>query len=125
MTAAVLQGAPVTTLDADFWIDLPERRYIRVLTLCQKLGAKILANTVVVLEDETRVDFLYRVDGLASFATEWRRSITMEWMDMKVKVLPLDRVIRSKEFVGREKDLAVLPVLKSTLAALRAKGSAA
>jgi len=28
MTAAVLQGTPVTTFDVDLWIDLPSRRYI-------------------------------------------------------------------------------------------------
>ena len=50
MTAALLQGVPVTTLDADLWINLPERRYGRVLDICQKLGATILAKTVVALK---------------------------------------------------------------------------
>ncbi len=49
MTAALLQGVPVTTLDADLWINLPERRYVRVLEVCRKLGAMILAKTVVAL----------------------------------------------------------------------------
>jgi hypothetical protein len=31
MSAAILQGAPATTLDTDLWIDLPERQYVRVL----------------------------------------------------------------------------------------------
>jgi hypothetical protein len=43
MTAAILQGAPATTLDTDIWIDLPERQYVRVLNLCQKFDAEILA----------------------------------------------------------------------------------
>lgn len=30
MTAAVLQGTPVTTFDLDLWIDLPPRQYMRV-----------------------------------------------------------------------------------------------
>ncbi len=77
MTAAILQGAPATTLDADLWIDLPARSYMRVLNLCVKLGARIMANTVVALEDDTLVNFLYRVDGLASFATEARRAVTL------------------------------------------------
>jgi hypothetical protein len=117
MTAAILQGVPATTLDADFWIDLPERQGIRLLNLCTRLGARVIANTVVALEDDTLVNFLYRVDGLASFATEARRALVMEWLGMKVKVLPLARVIRSKEFVGRPKDLAHLPLLRDVLAA--------
>ena len=33
MTAAVLQGAPVTTFDVDLWIDLPRREYMRVMNV--------------------------------------------------------------------------------------------
>ncbi|MGB8168913.1 MAG: hypothetical protein WCF18_15555 [Chthoniobacteraceae bacterium] len=116
MSAAVLQGAPVATFDADLWVDLPERQYVRLLTIGQKLGANILARTVLVLSDDTRVDFLFRVDGIASFATEWRRAVPMIWAGQRVKVLRLDRVIQSKEFVGRPKDIAQLPVLKDILA---------
>lgn len=47
MSAALLQGAPATTLDADLWINLPERQYVRVFNVCHKVGAKILARTVV------------------------------------------------------------------------------
>ena len=119
MTAAILQGVPATTLDADLWIDLPPRQYMRVLNLCVRLGAQVVANTVVSLQDDTLVNFLYRVDGLASFATEARRAVTLDWLGMKVKVLPLARIIRSKEFVGRPKDLAHLPLLKDVEAALQ------
>ncbi len=119
MTAAILQGVPATTLDADLWIDLPERQYIRVLNICLKLGARVVANTVVALMDDTLVNFLYRVDGLASFGTESRRAITLDWLGFKVKVLPLERIIRSKEHIARPKDLAHLPLLKEVLAASR------
>jgi hypothetical protein len=40
MTAALLQGVPVTTLDADLWINLPERRYVGVLDICKKLPGR-------------------------------------------------------------------------------------
>ncbi len=118
MTAAILQGVPATTLDADLWIDLRPRQYIRVLNICKKLGARVLANTVVALEDDTLVNFLYRVDGVASFPTEFRRALVLDWLGFRVKVLPLARVIQSKEFVGRPKDLAHLPLLRDVLAAI-------
>jgi hypothetical protein len=100
------------------WIDLPERQYIRVLNLCTKLGAKVIADTVVALTDDTLVNFHYRVDGVASFATESRRAVVVEWLGFKVKVLPLEKVIQSKEFVGRPKDLAHLPLLRDVLKAI-------
>ena len=51
MTATILQGTPSTTLDVDLWINLPPRQNIRILNLCRKLGAEIVANTVSFLTD--------------------------------------------------------------------------
>jgi len=114
MSAAILQGVPATTLDTDIWIDLPERQYVKVLAACQRLGGEILARTVVALRDDTLVNFLYRVDGLGSFKTEAKKAVRLQWFGMKIDVLPLASIIRSKEAVGREKDLAHLPLLKRT-----------
>ena len=116
MSGAILQGVPMTTLDTDLWIDLPERQYIRLLTLAQKLGGTIIRQTVVALRNGSLVNFLYHVDGVASFSTEWRRAVVVDLYGKKVKVLPLEQIIRSKEFVGRPKDLAALPVLRDVLA---------
>lgn len=116
MSSAILQGVPATTLDTDLWIELPERQYMRVMNLALTLGATAVRNTVVVLSDGALVNFLYRVDGLASFQTEWRRSIEIDFLDSKVRLLPLERIVRSKEFVARPKDLAHLPLLRSTIA---------
>lgn len=113
MTAAILQGVPATTLDADLWIDLPPR--LRVLNLCRKLGAAIIANTVVSLADDTLVNFVYRVDGLRSFASEYRAARVIDWLGLRVRVLPIERVYASKKFVGRPKDLAQLPLLEAAM----------
>ena len=115
MSAAVLQGVPATTLDTDIWIDLPERGYANVLAICRRLGGETLARTVVSLRDDTLVNFLYRVDGLGAFKTEARKAVRLEWFGMKIDVLPLESIIRSKEAVGREKDLAHLPLLRKTM----------
>ena len=119
MTAALLQGVPVTTLDADLWINLPERRYVRVLDICQKLGATILAKTVVALSDDTLVNFLYRIDGLGNFEVESHSAIELDWLGMKVAVVPLESIIKSKRSIGRPKDIAHLPLLEQTLEARR------
>jgi hypothetical protein len=126
MSAAILQGVPATTLDTDIWIDLPERQYVKVLALCRRLEAELMARTVVSLRDDTLVNFLYRVDGLRSFKTEAKKAVRLQWFGMEVDVLPLQSIIRSKEVVGREKDLAHLPLLRKTaeLSAKRKQGKA-
>jgi hypothetical protein len=116
MSAAVLQGVPYATLDTDIWIDLPPRQYIRVLNVCQRLGAHVVANTVVTLVDDSVVNFLYRVDGLRPFNSEYRAAKSMVWLAQTVKVLPVRRLYQSKKVVGRTKDLAHLPILKAFLA---------
>jgi len=122
MSAAILQGVPATTLDTDFWIDLPSRQYIRVLNLCRRLGATIRANTVVELSDGSLVNFLYEVHGLRSFVSEYRAAKRLDWLGAKVVVLPLDRILASKRFVGRPKDLAPVPLLEQTIHQLKRRG---
>jgi hypothetical protein len=115
MSAAILQGVPATTLGTDIWVDLPERAYNRVLNLCRSLGATVMARTVVALSDDTLVNFLYRVDGLKSFAAESRKAVKLNWLGMTVDVMPLRNIIKSKEAVQRPKDIAHLPLLRETL----------
>ena len=112
MSAAVLQGVPYTTLDTDIWMNLEPRQYIRVLNFCRKLGAEVVANTVVVLEDGTTVNFLYRVDGLKTFLGEYRKAIKLKWLGRQMRALSVEQILQSKEAVGRPKDLAHLPILK-------------
>ena len=116
MMAAIHQGAPLMTLDYDFWLRLPARQYIRVLRLVQRLGGTIRANTVYELADGTQVNAVFRVpDGLQSFDAEWKRCLKARLEGQPVRVLPLRRVIASKRASDREKDRLVLPILERTL----------
>ena len=115
MSGAILQGVPATTLDTDVWVDLPPRQYMSVLNLCRTLGAQVRANTVVELKDGSLVNFLYEVHGIRSFQTEYRYAEKLNWLGMRVPVLPLERIYTSKKFVGRPKDLAHLPLLEKTI----------
>ena len=53
-------------------------------------------------------------------STEYRRAELIEWEGAVVRVLPLERIIRSKEAADRDKDRAVLPLLRD-IAASRKK----
>jgi len=115
MTAAVLQGTPVTTFDVDLWIDLPSRRYMQIMNLARKLGAQMVANTVALLPGDLAVNFVYSPAGLNSFGKEYTGARRLLWMERRVAVLPLERIYASKKFVGRPKDQAHLPYLEQTM----------
>ena len=70
---------------------------------------------MVDLSDGSTVNFLYRVDGLRTFAQEFMRAKKLRWLGLQVAVLPLSRVYKSKKTVGRPKDVAHLPLLEQTM----------
>jgi len=113
--AAIEQGAPLMTVDYDFWVRLPERQYVRLLSIVQRLGGTVRARTLYELSDGTQVNAVFKPDGLRSFETEWKQCRLSRLENVPVRVLPLTRVIASKRAANREKDLAVLPILERTL----------
>jgi hypothetical protein len=113
--AAIHQGAPLMTIDFDFWVRLPERQYVRLLAIVKRLGGTVRAPTLYELADGTQVNAIFQPDGLRSFAAEWAGCGVSRLQGVPVRVLPLSRVIASKQAAGRDKDLAALPVLKRTL----------
>jgi len=113
--AAVRQGAPITTIDYDFWVRLPERQYVRILAIVRRQGGVILARTFYELGDGTQINAIFQPDGLKSFEAEYRLCSVGVVAGQRVRVLPLRRVIASKRAAGRDKDLAVLPILERTL----------
>ena len=123
--AAVEQGAPISTIDYDFWVNLPVRQYVRLLAIVQKQGGTIMARTLYELSDGTQVNAVFQPDGLRSFDVEWRGCRLGRLAGQPVRVLPIHRVIASKRAAGREKDLTVLPILRRTLRLKRrmSKGS--
>jgi hypothetical protein len=113
--AAVRQGAPITTIDYDFWVRLPERQYVRMLAIVRQQGGVVLSRTFYELSDGTQVNAVFQPDGLKSFETEYRLCSVAVLAGQRVRVLRLSRVIASKRASGRDKDLAVLPILERTL----------
>jgi len=74
MSAANLQGVLEGTIDVDIWIGLPARQYMRVINLCNQLGATLRSANKVYLSDDTPVDFIYEIGGLSDFDQEYRRA---------------------------------------------------
>jgi len=104
MSAAILQGVIVTTLDTDIWVDLPERQYIRLMKIILSQGGTALAPTLYALADGRLVNFIFAVHGLGSFSVEYKRALPARIEGESVKVLPLERILKSKRTILRDKD---------------------
>lgn len=110
MGAALIEGAPGTTQDLDLWFGSG--------FYTPGFG---LQPPAIGGEGLDRVDVVLTADGLDAFDEEYARSRDYELEDVRVRVLPLERVIKSKRASNRTKDLAQLPQLEATLAAKRAQ----
>ena len=115
MTAGVLQGVMINTLDTDIWVDLPTRRYIRLWKIIREQGGTALSPTLYVLSDGKLVNFLFSVTGLRRFAAEFANTIVRKLDGLEVKVLSLERILKSKQTIRRDKDLVHIRLIKDVL----------
>jgi hypothetical protein len=114
MTAANLQGVPGSTIDVDLWLDLSSRQYMRAINLAVAAGAEMVRNTVVEMSDGTLVNFVYEVTGLPAFNQVYAKARKIAWLGMKVPVLSLELIAKSKQAIGRPKDLVHLELIRQT-----------
>ncbi|NCX98011.1 MAG: hypothetical protein EBX35_05435 [Planctomycetia bacterium] len=123
--AAAIHGAPVTTLDFDFMFRDTPTNLRKLKAVAASLDAMILrpfypvSKLYRVVDDASglQADFMPVIHGVRSF--EGLRSRATEFTIGKVtaKVASLSDIIASKKAAGRQRDLAVLPVLEKTLKA--------
>lgn len=122
LAAAALQGAPAVTQDIDLWFkDLGDPRIRAALERVGGLYVPPTASTPPLFagKNVALFDIVLRMDGLGSFDREARDSALIRLGRTKVRVLPLARIIASKEAANRAKDRLILPVLKDALATLK------
>ena len=120
--AAALQGAPIVTQDIDLWFrDLTDPGLRKAVA---KVGGAIVPS--IGLHPPTFAggavelfDIVLTMHGLGSFDEEAKNSILIDLGGLHVRILALDRIIKSKETVGRPKDILTLPVLKDALATIK------
>ncbi len=122
MTAAVMQGVMTNTMDVDLWVDLPTRQYIRLWNVIRAQGGSALSQTLYVLEDGKVVNFLFSLTGLRSFKTEFKESVRGRLAGEAVRLLPLERILRSKRAVRRDKDLPHIRLIEQVLRGRRKTG---
>ena len=75
----------------------------------------MVRNTVVELSNGMLVNFIFSVDGLASFATELRKARLLNFHGCDIPVMPLESIRKSKAAVMRDKDPAHIHAIDETL----------
>jgi predicted nucleotidyltransferase len=125
MAAALIEGAPGTTQDLDLWfgaIDDEQLQQAAQLAGGFYTSGFGLQPPMVGGEGLDRVDLVLSASGLDSFERELSRAREYDLDGLRVRVLPLERVVVSKRAANRPKDSAQIPMLEATLAARRARG---
>ncbi len=133
--AAELRGSPYATRDVDVTPARTKENFVKLAEALRELGAKLrvpdLDQPIEVPLDEHSfeqgttwtyvtkhgyLDVALLPDGTQGYE-DLRRGATQERLTatLTVSVASLADVIRSKEAAGREKDRAVLPVLRQVL----------
>ena len=118
--AAALQGAPVTTMDLDFFMRASPQNVAKIRRIADDLKAPIgqpyyPASTLYRIsreEDDLQFDFMTSISGIRSFEGVHSRASRVEFDGRPLWVASLDDVIRSKAAAGRPQDLAVMPILR-------------
>lgn len=138
MTAGVLQGAPVTTLDLDVVHQRGPENVARLLRALGEIDAVYRHDTRGLRPTESHLasdghqllstkygdlDCLGTIDAGRSYEDLLPGAVEMRLANGRVvRVLSLPALIDAKERAGRPKDLAALPVLRATLDEARRRG---
>jgi hypothetical protein len=123
MGAALIEGAHGTTQDLDLWFGRIDETSLR--EAARRAGGLYTSGfgmqpPSVGGEGLDRVDLVLNASGLQPFEQEYGGGRDYDLDGVRVRVLPLERVIASKRAAGRMKDLAQIPLLEAALAARRA-----
>lgn len=135
MTAGILHGAPVTTVDLDLVHRRTRENVARLLRVLSALDATYRHDPRGLRPGESHLvgpghqllatthgdlDCLGTIDEDRGYEDLFPLSVELALGEGRtVRVLTLQALIESKERAGRPKDLAALPVLRATLDELK------
>jgi predicted nucleotidyltransferase len=123
-SGSMLNGVPVTTQDIDLLIQDTALNRRKLAAFAREIGgsAPVLVSELSKVEwIEGRlavpVEIHYdRISGGLTFSSVRSRAQSVDVGGQKLLVAALADIIRSKQAAGRDKDVAVLPMLRNALA---------
>jgi len=120
--AMAVHGYPRATMDIDIWVIGELKNSEAVIKALRRFGAPLddISSKDFQKNDmifqigvfPRRIDIITSVDGL-EFEEAYKRSVTVEIEDVKLKVLSKEDLIKNKLASGRTKDLADAETLQS------------
>ena len=121
--AAALLGAPITTVDIDFFFRETPANRKKLAAIAAELSAVLFRpyyppiRMIRLMNDDhaLQVDFLGEAHGIRSFEGLRARARRMQLGESELYVADLADIIRSKKAAGRPRDKAVLDLLERTL----------
>jgi hypothetical protein len=133
MMSAVLQGSSVVTRDLDLCYRRTPANIARLVAALRPHSPRprgFPADLPFVFDDRTvqlgsnftlelgveALDLLGEMSGVGGYEQIIANAVEVEYAAVKVKVLSLDDLIKTKTAAGRPKDLAVLPELQALVA---------
>lgn len=124
LASAAMQGAPIVTKDVDIWFEnLQDAKLQDIIKRCGaiyipsiELNPPALAGNGFEL-----LDLVIHVHGLKAFRDEYKKCHKIKIAGTTLTILPLERIIRSKQALNRKKDKLIIPVLKDALIAKKEK----
>jgi hypothetical protein len=126
MSAALLQGANVSTVDMDLWFE--DASDPRISQAAKKAGGFYVASHFGMRPPALggdalgdRFDVVTHMHGLGRFNEEWPDTLEVAVDGVPLRVLGLSRIVASKRATGRAKDAAQMPALEEAMAALGQK----
>lgn len=137
--AAILEGVPIATFDLDIVYHRTDENDPRLAAALRELnalykdpaGRRIVPDLTklatikfhLLRTDLGPLDVLRRIGNELTYDELFDRSFDYEVGGLRLRVLDLETIIESKEFADREKDRAVLPILRRTLELKRSSGN--
>lgn len=121
--AAALRGAPVTTVDFDFFFRKTPRNLQKLKAVADDLDAVLLRPYYpvsglyrLIVEDEgLQADFMSIIHGVKSFASLRAASDLANFGGAPLMIASLEAIVQSKRAAGRPRDKAVLDILEKAL----------
>jgi hypothetical protein len=132
LTAAIAQGAPLGTVDLDISYQRARDNADRLAAALKPfhprlrgapegLPFKLDRETIMMgcnftfVTDAGDVDILGHISGVGEYGDIRKNAVETEAFGLRLLMMSLEDVIKSKKAAGRNKDKAQLPVLEETL----------
>ena len=121
--AAAMRGAPVTTVDFDFFFRKTPQNLKKLKALARELDAVVMRPYYPVSDlyrliredDGLQADFMASIHGVRSFAALRAASDSIALGENSLLIANLAAIIKSKRAAGRPRDKAVLDILEKAL----------